>query len=97
MDETASRAEAVARMNPASDRMEVAVRSFGELIHRSQPQISTTGEARYPIAIRIPNTTCVEMLTAILSTYCIPPRFAPLKCYKYMGPTGQPDPPSMNL
>ena len=59
MDASASRAEAVARMNPANDKMEGALHSLGRLIHRSQPQINITGEARYPMANRtkIPKVT----------------------------------------
>lgn len=62
MDKIASRAEAVAKMNPTKDSTEVIVRSFGETAHRVQPQISTAGETRYPSANSTPTMTWTEVL-----------------------------------
>jgi|SRR5580693_8151934 hypothetical protein len=58
----ASRADAVAKMNPIKDSTEAVVCSFCDLTHRVQPQIRVVGETRYPNAIRTANITRVEML-----------------------------------
>jgi hypothetical protein len=62
MDKIASRADAVAKMNPTRDSTEAMLRSFGDAAHLVQPQISIVGETRYPSTNRTPNITWVEML-----------------------------------
>ncbi len=58
----ASRADAVAKMNPTKDSTEAVVCSFCDLTHRVQPQISVVGETRYPSAISTANITRVKVL-----------------------------------
>jgi hypothetical protein len=58
----------VARISPIKDRIDVTVRGFGSFTHRIQPQISTMGEARYPMAIGIPNINDVDVLNAKISS-----------------------------
>ena len=62
MDEIASRADAVEKMNPTKDSTEATVRSFGDTAHRVQPHISIVGETRYPRAKSTPIITWVEVL-----------------------------------
>jgi hypothetical protein len=68
IEETASAAEAVARMRPIKDRIEPTVPNLGSFANRIQPQASIMGEARNPMAIRVPNVTCIHVINAKISS-----------------------------
>ena len=51
-------------MRPIKEKIEPPVPKFGSFANRIQPQTSITGEARNPTTIRVPNTTCINMLNA---------------------------------